>query len=68
MTNPNFAPDSLELRESIDGRRRQLRALLISAADTARQGRRLTSLASRMSNPIGRAVRDRVAKLLASAE
>jgi hypothetical protein len=67
MTNPNFAPDSLECHDSTDGRRQELRALLVSAADAARQGRRISALAGRLSNPIGRAIRDRIAMLLAAA-
>jgi hypothetical protein len=52
------------LAQSPDGRRRQLRLLLLAAADTARQDRRVTSIASRMTPPDGRAVRDRLARLL----
>jgi RecA/RadA recombinase len=50
-----------------DRRRRQLRALLLSAADTARQTRRIPEMASRMARPMGRAVRDRVAMLVSAA-
>lgn len=52
----------------MDGRRRQLRALLVSAADTARQVRRLT-LDGQPGRTMaeGRAVRDRVAMLLSAA-
>jgi len=49
--------------EGADGRRRQLRALLLSAADAAREGRRLTEIAGRMAQPVGRAVRERVSML-----
>ena len=50
-----------------DRRRRQLRALLLSAADTARQTRRIPEMAGRMARPMGRAVRDRVAMLVSAA-
>jgi len=51
----------------IDGRRRQLRALLLSAADTARQVRRLALDGQAAVRPMGRAVRDRVSMLLSAA-
>lgn len=52
----------------IEGRRRQLRALLLSAADTARQVRRL-ALDGQPGRTVagGRAVRDRIATLLSAA-
>lgn len=49
-----------------DGRRRQLRALLLAAANAARQGRQVQQFASCV-RPIGQAVRDRVATLLSAA-
>jgi hypothetical protein len=49
-----------------DGRRRQLRALLLAAANAARQGRQVRQIASCV-RPIGEAVRDRVATLLSAA-
>jgi hypothetical protein len=52
----------------VDGRRRQLRDLLLSAADAARQGRRVHRTATRAGNRMGRAVRDRIAMLLSAAE
>jgi len=51
----------------MDGRRRQLRALLLSAADTARQVRRLAMDGHAAVRPMGQAVRDRVSKLLSAA-
>jgi len=48
-----------------DKRRRQLRALLLSAADAARQTRRGGPLT--MTRAEGRAVRDRISKLLSAA-
>jgi hypothetical protein len=68
MTSPSFAHDSVHRADATDGRRRQLRALLLSAADAARQGRRVRQVASSVASPIGRAVRDRIATLLSAAE
>jgi hypothetical protein len=47
-----------------DGRRRQLRNMLLTAADAARQTRRVTAIAGRIGRPVGRAIRDRVSTLL----
>jgi hypothetical protein len=55
-------------RISADSRRRQLRDLLLSAADAARQGRQVHRMAARATNRMGRAVRDRVSMLLSAAE
>lgn len=58
---------TIELRlEGTDGRRRQLRALLLSAADAARQTRRVRQI-GRLARPAGRAVRDRISMLLSAA-
>ena len=53
--------------EGGDERRRQLRALLLSAADAARQSRRIPEVAGRMARPVGQAVRDRVSLLISAA-
>ena len=58
---------SIDRSEGPDGRRRQLRALLLSAADAARQTRRLRGVAARVARPVGQAVRDRVSLLLSAA-
>ena len=50
-----------------DGRRQELRALLLSAADTARQTRRVRVMAARVGRPVGRAIRDRISMLLSAA-
>lgn len=50
-----------------DGRRRQLVALLLSAADAARQSRQIPELAGRITRPVGQAVRDRVSTLISAA-
>jgi len=51
--------------QGADKRRRQLRALLLSAADAARQTRRGGPLT--MTRAEGRAIRDRISKLLSAA-
>jgi len=53
----------------IEGRRRQLRALLLSAADTARQVRRRTLDGQAAGRPMAaaRAIRDRISSLLSAA-
>ena len=53
--------------EGADGRRRELRALLLAAADAARQGRRIPEIAGRIAQPVGRAVRDRISMLISAA-
>ena len=54
--------------EGADGRRRQLRALILSAADAARQGRRIPEIAGRLARPVGHAIRDRISTLLSAAD
>lgn len=70
MTGRNFEghiAERTEGTEGMDGRRRQLRDLLLTAADTARQARRVRTIAARVGRPVGRAVRDRVSMLLSAA-
>jgi hypothetical protein len=52
--------------DQANGRRRQLRNLILSAADAARQSRRVEQIA-RVTRPMGRAVRDRISLLLTAA-
>jgi hypothetical protein len=68
MSDGNSVGDISGRTDGTDGRRRQLRDLLLSAADAARQGRRVHQMASRVSTRMGRAVRDRVSMLLSAAE
>ena len=58
---------NIDRNEEADGRRRQLRTLILTAADTARQTRRVRQVAARVARPMGRAVRDRVSMLLSAA-
>jgi len=67
MSDPIHTHELSDQRQGADGRRRQLRALLLTAADAARQGRRIPEMAGRMTRPMGRAVRDRVTTLLNAA-
>ncbi len=50
--------------QNAHARRFKLRLLLLSAADAARHGRRVTALANRTARPLGRAIRERVSTLL----
>ena len=62
-----FDRNIAERTEGTDSRRRQLRTLLLTAADTARQTRRIRHIAARVGRPVGRAVRERVSMLLSAA-
>jgi hypothetical protein len=55
-----------EMPNARDGRRRELRELLVSAADAARQTR-LNSLSATLSRAVPQAVRERVSVFLAAA-
>lgn len=59
--------DRTEGASDEDGRRRELRALLLSAADAAREARRVHHLAGRIGRPVGRAIRDRISMLVSAA-
>jgi hypothetical protein len=67
MSDDSMTQDSANRTAGDDSRRRQLRALLLSAADTARQDRRMHRIAERVTRPVGRALRDRVSMLLSAA-
>jgi len=67
MSDQTFAHRSTHDTEGSDWRHRQLRALLLTAADAARQSRRIPEIAARMARPVGRAVRDRVSMLVSAA-
>lgn len=65
MSDQEFVDPVSNRNEGAD-RRRQLRALLLSAADTARQGRHVPDMATRIARPAEgtEAVRDRVSMLV----
>ena len=68
MTDPHVLRTESAGSQGTDGRRRQLRLLLLSAADAARRSRRVTNqMAGRMGRPMGRAIRERVSTLLRAA-
>jgi hypothetical protein len=67
MSDENFDRNNEHRTEGTDGRRRQLRNLILHAADTARQTRRVRQIAAHVTRPVGRAVRDRVSMLLSAA-
>lgn len=67
MSDSHSVHGNTNRSEGADGRRRKLRALLLSAADAARQGRRTPDSAGRVARPMGRAVRDRISMLLSAA-
>jgi len=69
MSENILGPDISNQIDSAAGRRRQLRALLLSAADAARRSR-VRELTDRVGRPVGRAVQDvreRVWMLLSAA-
>jgi len=63
MSDTNSAQVGPHHNENADSRRFKLRLLLLSAADAARSGRRVTEAAGR-AGEVGRAIRDRVSMLL----
>jgi hypothetical protein len=69
MSEDIFGQDITNQIDVAAGRRRQLRALLLSAADAARRSR-VRQLTDRVGRPVGRAVQDvreRVWMLLSAA-
>ena len=69
MSEDIFGQDISNQIDVAAGRRRQLRALLLSAADTARRGR-MRELTDCVGRPVGQAVhdvRERVLMLLSAA-
>lgn len=66
MSDHNTRTNALRSNES-DGRRRQLRTLLLNAADTARRTRRVRQVAARVGRPATDAIRDRISMLLSAA-
>lgn len=66
MSDHNTRTNALRSTES-DGRRRQLRTLLLNAADTARRTRRVRQIAARVGRPATDAIRDRISMLLSAA-
>jgi hypothetical protein len=67
MSDQTFVRPIEHRTDGMDGRRRQLRTLLLTAADAARQTRRVRQLTTSIGRPVARAVRDRVSMLLSAA-
>jgi hypothetical protein len=63
MSDNDRARESAENQE-MDGRRAELRALLLSAASAARQSRRMQAVGDRLSRSLARPIRERVSRLL----
>ena len=66
MSQNSLTQDAANRLDGQQSRRQELRALLLSAADTARQDRRMHRIAERVARPVGRALRDRVSMLLSA--
>ena len=66
MSDTNRAREGAENR-GIEGRRAELRALLIAAATAARQGRRVGAVGDRLGQSLALPVRERVSMLLSAA-
>ncbi len=66
MSEHTLYRNNTERTEDTESRRRELRHLLLTAADTARQTR-VRQIAARVARPAGRAIRDRVSTLLSAA-
>ena len=67
MSQISLTQDAANRPAGQQSRRQELRALLLSAADTARQDRRMHRIAERVTRPVGRALRERVSMLLSAA-
>ena len=70
MSDTKFAQDISDQNDDTAGRRQQLRALLLSAADAARRSRQMQVISNRVGRPMSRVVRDvreRVSLLLSAA-
>jgi hypothetical protein len=70
MSDTKFVQDISDHNDGTAGRRQQLRALLLSAADAARQSRQMQVISNRVGRPMSRVVRDvreRVSMLLSAA-
>lgn len=67
MSNENIEQDPAGRGIGVERRRRELRALLLAAADTARAGRQHVAITEYVARSIGRIARDRAASLLGAA-
>lgn len=67
MSNENIEQDPAGRGIGAERRRRELRALLLAAADTARAGRQHVAITEYVARSIGRIARSRAASLLGAA-
>lgn len=67
MSNVNMEQEPAVREIGAERRRRELRALLLAAADTARASRRDVAITEYIARPLGRMARDRAATLLSAA-
>jgi hypothetical protein len=66
MSNTERAREGAD-NQGTEGRRAELRALLIAAATAARQGRHMRAVGDRLGQSLARPVRERVSMLLSAA-
>jgi len=67
MSNGNMEHDPAVRGIGAERRRRELRALLLAAADTARASRQHVAITEYVARSVGRLTRDRAASLLSVA-
>jgi hypothetical protein len=67
MSNGNMEHDPAVRGNCAERRRRELRALLLAAADTARASRQHVAITEYVARSVGRLARDRAASLLSVA-
>lgn len=66
MSNENIDQDPAGRSVGAEHRRRELRALLLAAADTARASRQHVAITEYLARPLGRVARGRVGTLLSA--
>jgi hypothetical protein len=67
MSNGNIEQDPAGRGSGAERRRRELRALLLAAADTARASRQHVAITEYVARSVGRMARNRAAGLLGAA-
>ena len=67
MSNGNIDQDPAGRGIGAERRRRELRALLLAAADTARAGRQHVAITEYVARSVSRLARNRAASLLSAA-
>jgi len=67
MSNENLEQDTAGRGIGAESRRRELRALLLAAADAARANRQHVAITEYVARSVGRVARGRIATLLTAA-